>query len=511
MPPLPSIPPDLIWPLFAVLLLAGLVVGLLLGWRARARGERRALAERDAVRAELDRQRDVASEARTHLAAVQTTADRIPVLETRLQAAERLAAQAERMPAMDQELALLRGRVEALAAAKTKLEETLRKTEETHGEKVAALTALREDVEARMKALADAALHQSQSSLIEVAKQLLEGHKQVADADLKERQSAIDGLVKPVAETLEKYQQRLAALEQENARAMGTLSAELRNVVVGQESVRGEAAKLANALRAAPKTRGRWGEQQLRNAMELAGMSEHVDFDLQYSVAGESGRLRPDAVIRLPGDRRIIIDAKTSLSAYLEALDVTDEAGREAKLVEHARQIRQHVTLLAQKDYWAQFETAPDFVAMFVPGENFYSAALERDPDLFDYAIARRVLIVTPTTLIALAKAVAYGWSQTRATENAQDIARLGAELHARLVTMAEPIAALGRSLDGAVGHYNRFLGSLEGRVFPTARQLRELAPGESPKEMPDPKEVETAVREPRRGGDLLPSPPSDA
>jgi DNA recombination protein RmuC len=310
---------------------------------------------------------------------------------------------------------------------------------------------------------------------------------------------------------LEKYQQRLAALEQESARQMGALSAELRNVVTGQETVRSEAARLANALRAAPKTRGRWGEQQLRNAMELAGMSEHVDFDLEYSVEGESGRLRPDAIIRLPGERRIVIDAKTSLSAYLEALEIADEAAREAKFVEHARQIKQHATLLAQKDYWAQFETAPDFVAMFVPGENFYSAALERDPDLFDYAIARRVLIVTPTTLIALAKAVAYGWSQIRATENARDIARLGAELHARLVTMAEPIVALGRSLEGATGNYNKFVGSLESRVFPTARQLRELAPGESPRELPDLKETETVVREPRRSPETPSAPASDA
>jgi DNA recombination protein RmuC len=362
-----------------------------------------------------------------------------------------------------------------------------------------------------MKALADAALRQSQSTLIEVARELLQNHRQAAETDLKQRQGAIDGLVRPVAETLEKYQQRLAALEQENARAMGALSAELRNVVLGQETVRGEAARLVNALRAAPKTRGRWGEQQLRNAMELAGMSEHVDFDLEQSVSGENGRLRPDAVIRLPGERRIVIDAKTSLSAYLEALDLVDEAAREAKFVEHARQIKQHATLLAQKDYWAQFETAPDFVAMFVPGENFYSAALERDPALFDYAIARRVLIVTPTTLIALAKAVAYGWNQIRATENARDIARLGAELHARLVTMAEPVAALGRSLESAAGNYNRFLGSLESRVFPAARQLRELVPGDSAREMPDPKDVETAIREPRRGGDLLAAPGGDA
>ena len=234
-------------------------------------------------------------------------------------------------------------------------------------------------------------------------------------------------------------------------------------------------------------------------------MSEHVDFVIEHSVATESGRLRPDAIIRLPGGRSIVVDAKTSLSAYLEALDAPDEAARDGKLVEHARQIRQHVVLLAAKDYWSQFDDAPDFVAMFVPGENFYSAAAERDPDLFEFAIARRVLVCTPTTLVALAKAVAYGWGQIKANENAAEIARLGNELYSRLAVMADPIVSLGRSLESAAGHYNRFIGSMEGRVFPTARQIRQLSPGDSPKPLPDLKEIETAVRQPRTDSDLLP------
>jgi DNA recombination protein RmuC len=334
---------------------------------------------------------------------------------------------------------------------------------------------------------------------------LLKSHHASSDADLAKRQVAIDALVKPVAETLEAYQRRLAELEQRNAQTYGALSAELKNVVAGQESVRGEAARLTQALRAAPKTRGRWGEQQLRRVMELAGMSEHVDFVLEHSVATESGRLRPDAIIRLPGGRSIVVDAKTSLSAYLEALDATEEAMRDGKLVEHARQIRQHVALLAAKDYWSQFDDAPDFVAMFVPGENFYSAAAERDPDLFEFAISRRVLVCTPTTLVALAKAVAYGWGQVKANENAAEIARLGNELYSRLAVMAEPIVSLGKSLESAAGQYNKFIGSMEGRVFPTARQIRQLSPGDSPKPLPDLKEIETAVRQPRTDGDLLP------
>ncbi|MBM3619808.1 MAG: DNA recombination protein RmuC [Alphaproteobacteria bacterium] len=501
MPPLeirlPSL--EVLLPIIAI---AALALGLLIGWLARGGQVRRHAEDAQAVKLQL--------------ATAQATVGRVPELERRLEDAERdgdvllaekarLMTLAERLRPAEDELILLRGRVEALASAKTKLEETQRNMEAAHVEKTAALTALREDIDARLKAMADAALGQSQSKLIEVAEQLLKNHHASSDADLAKRQVAIDALVKPVTETLAAYQNRLAELEQRNAETYGAMSAELRNVVAGQESVRGEAARLTQALRAAPKTRGRWGEQQLRRVMELAGMSEHVDFVLEHSVATESGRLRPDAVIRLPGGRSIVVDAKTSLSAYLEALDAGDEALRDGKLTEHARQIRQHVTLLAAKDYWSQFDDAPDFVAMFVPGENFYSAAAERDPDLFEYAIARRVLVCTPTTLVALAKAVAYGWGQVKANENAAEIARLGNELYGRLAVMAEPIMALGKSLEAAAGQYNKFIGSMEGRVFPTARQIRQLSPGDSPKPLPDLKEIETAVRQPRTDGDLLP------
>lgn len=493
MPPLETLLPVVI---------AALVLGLAIGWLARS--------------GQVRRHTDDAHSTRLQLAAAQTTAARVPELEQRLVDAEResdallseksrLQTLAERLKPAEDELAFLRARVDALSSAKTKLEENQRNMEAAHAEKTAALTALREDIDARLKAMADAALGQSQSRLIELAEQLLKNHHASSDADLAKRQVAIDALVKPVAETLEAYQKRLAELEQRNAQTYGALSAELRNVVAGQESVRGEAARLTQALRAAPKTRGRWGEQQLRRVMELAGMSEHVDFVLEHSVSTESGRLRPDAIIRLPGGRSIVVDAKTSLSAYLEAIDAADEAVRDGKLVEHARQIRQHVALLAAKDYWSQFEDAPDFVAMFVPGENFYSAAAERDPDLFEFAISRRVLVCTPTTLVALAKAVAYGWGQVKANENAAEIARLGNELYSRLAVMAEPIVSLGKSLEGAAGHYNRFIGSMEGRVFPTARQIRQLSPGDSPRPLPDLKEIETAVRQPRTDGDLLP------
>ncbi|HJQ56737.1 MAG TPA: DNA recombination protein RmuC [Vineibacter sp.] len=504
MPPVTTLTPDLLWLLLFVPLLAGVLVGWLLGWPGRGR-ERAAQAERDSVRVAL-------AQTETELAIAQAGADRVPALEDRLVAADRLAAHAERVPGLETELARLRQQVLGLTATNTRLAESQRKTEEAHADKLSALTALRADVEAKMKALADAALRDSQSSLLEVAKQLLESHKQVADADLQARQGAIDGLVKPVAETLEKYQAKLAELESATAERYGVISNELRNVVQGQESVRGEAARLVNALRAAPKTRGRWGEQQLRRALELSGMSEHVDFDLEHTVEGDDGgRLRPDAVLRLPGGRSIVIDAKTSLAAYLEALEAGDDAAREAKMADHARQMRSHVSILAGKAYWAQFKDAPDFVAMFVPGENFYSAAVERDAGLFDDALRQRVLVVTPTTLIALAKAVAYGWRQQRIEENARRIGELGHTLYDRLARMSLHLAGVGRGLDNAVGAYNDYIGSLESRVLPAARQLRDLAPGESARDLAEVTPIDARSREARAEAELKQLPVKSA
>ncbi len=525
MSPYPTLAdlPEALRPWVLGALVLAILLGFVAAWIWRGRQINKALWEREQARANAELRRDEAFDMRSRLAAAETEADRVADLEQRLDQARldgdrlledrtRLAAAAERLPTIEAELVHNRQRVEGLALAKTKLEETLRQTEAAHSDKVMALSALREDIDARLRDMAATTLKQSQASLLEVTERLLKAQRETtgaehqqrlaaAQSDLAARQVAIDGIVKPVGVALLQYQQRLAALEQDTATRYGSLTEQLKSVVSGQEQVRGAAAGLAMALRAAPKTRGRWGEHQLRRVMELAGMSERVDYVLEASVPSESGRLRPDAVIQLPGDRQIVVDAKTSLSAYLESLDAPDEAMREGKLTEHARQLRQHVTILAAKDYWAQFERAPDFVAMFVPGENFYSAAAERDPDLFEYAIARKVLIVTPTTLIALAKAVAYGWGQVRTTEHAREIAQLGNELYTRIATLTEPVEALGKSLASATTHYNKFIGSLESRVLPATRRLAELTPGESPKEVKDLEEIDTVVRQLRRDG----------
>ncbi len=339
-----------------------------------------------------------------------------------------------------------------------------------------ALVALRGELEEKFKALANETFKASQKSFLELAEEAFKRHSGSAKADLEKREQAIAQLLAPVKESLTRYEEHLAKIEKARNEAYGSLSAELKNVLEAQAGVKAEAARLVNALRAQPKTRGRWGEQQLQNVMELAGMSEHVDFTTQTSFADtDDRRLMPDAVIRLPGGRSIVVDAKTSLSAYFDAIDEVDEEAREAYLVKHAREIRAHVKQLGAKSYWQALEETPDFVAMFIPGENFFAAAIERDPELFEDAIANRVLIVTPTTLIALAKAVAFGWRQEAMAENARHVAALGRDLYKRLATMGEHVARTGKGLESAVKAYNAMIGSLESMVLPQARRFREL------------------------------------
>jgi DNA recombination protein RmuC len=269
----------------------------------------------------------------------------------------------------------------------------------------------------------------------------------------------------------------------------------MKALVLMQADASAQTRKLVNALQAAPKTRGRWGEHQLHNVMELSGMSPYVDFVAEQSFDGDDGRLRPDVIIRLPGDRRIVVDAKTSMAAYLDAVEAADDDTRETHLALHAKQLRTHMRLLAAKAYWDALPCTPDFVAMFIPGENFYAAAIERDPQLFEDAIENKVLIVTPTTLIALAKAIAIGWRQENLAESARHIGELGRELYRRLATMGDHAGRLGAGLDAAVKHYNNFVGSLEGRVMVQARKFHELNLDGTQAPLVELKPVETQVR----------------
>jgi DNA recombination protein RmuC len=286
----------------------------------------------------------------------------------------------------------------------------------------------------------------------------------------------IKALLSPVHERLTRYEEAVSKVESERRDAFGELRGLMDAMRVGQEAVKTEAARLGNSLRNAPKARGRWGEQQLRNVLETCGLSSYADFQTEVSVEHEEGRLRPDVIIRVPGGKALIIDAKVSLNAYQDAYESLEEDDRRASLSAHAAAMKAHVNSLGQKAYWNQFEDAPDYVIMFVPGEHFLSAALEHDPSLWDFAFAKRVLLATPTNLIAIARTVAAVWRQEKMADEAREIAALGKELYARISTMGSHVTRLGRNLDTAVSAYNAFVGSLETKVLTQAQRFEQLS-----------------------------------
>ena len=301
-----------------------------------------------------------------------------------------------------------------------------------------------------------------------------------ADARFKQSEESagqgLKALLQPVTERLQRYEEGVAKVEAERRDAFGDLKGQIEAMRIGTERVSGEAAKLVNALRNAPKARGRWGEQQLKNVLESCGLSEYADFQTEVSIGVEDGaRLRPDVIIRVPGGQSLVIDAKVSLNAYQDAFGSVDEADRLTHLAAHALSMRTHVNSLGNKSYWSQFADAPDYVIMFVPGEHFLSAALENDPNLWDFAFDKKVLLATPTNLIAIARTVAAVWRQEKLAGQAREIADLGKELYARLAVMGNHVGRLGKNLDTAVGAYNAFVASLETNVLTQAKRFETL------------------------------------
>jgi len=403
------------------LVITALALGILIGWLYAGRDSAAARQTVDSLRMQLDavsKERDANNSSANELAALR-------------------AAQVEREKAFE--------------------------------EKIADLVKAREELSAQFAEVGGKLLESAQKQFLERADQRFKESEATSGSNLK-------ALLQPVHDRLQKYEDTVAKVENERKDAFGLLTGHIEAMKSGTERVSAEAAKLVNALRNAPKARGRWGEQQLKNVLESCGLSEHCDFQTEVSRSDEQGgRLRPDVILRVPGGQNLVIDAKVSLNAYQDAFGAVDEDERAGHLAIHAQAIKAHVNSLGNKAYWAQFEDAPDYVVMFIPGEHFLTAALEQDGALWDYAFDRRVLLATPTNLIAIARTVAAVWRQEKLAKEARQIGELGKELYDRLATAADHLRVVGSGLNTAVKNYDKFVGSFNRNVMSTGRKFRDL------------------------------------
>ena len=481
--------------LLIVAVLAGLLAGVAFGWMLAGRGSgdlRARLALRESEARDLD---EKFRRAITELATASTRAERAEALEIDLTAARAqtaglqadlatLKANAVHAGALSQELVAVRSEAGQLATEVARLRADSVHAEEQKRLLMEAQEALKKEFEAA----GNRVLAQAQNALLQRAEAQFEQNEKVSVERMKH-------LLAPVGERLKAYEEQVAGLEAKRVDAFGQLTGQIEAMRNGAEQVRAAAQALGNSLRNAPKARGRWGEQQLRNVLEQCGLAEHTDFVTEQSINTEDGRLRPDAVVRIPGGKLLVIDAKVSLNAYQEAFEARDDTAREAALVEHVRSMRNHVLTLGAKSYQSQFEEAPDYVVMFVPGEHFVAAALEKDPELWDFAFRNKVLLATPTNLVAIARTVAQVWRQDGLAREAREIGRMGGELYDRLAVAAEHLKGVGAGLDRAVNTYNKFVGSFERNVLSAGRRLRDKHIEIGKREIEDVPLVESAPR----------------